>query len=30
VAEAAEHLAVCEHDREFAYGLDLLVSALVA
>jgi AcrR family transcriptional regulator len=30
VAEAAEHLAVCAHDREFAYGLDLLVSALVA
>jgi AcrR family transcriptional regulator len=30
VTEAAEHLAVCDHDREFDNGLDLLVSALVA
>ena len=29
VAEAAAHLAVCDHESEFAHGLDLLISALV-
>jgi TetR/AcrR family tetracycline transcriptional repressor len=29
VVESAAHLAVCDHDGEFAYGLDLLITALV-
>lgn len=28
VAEAAPHLAVCDHEEEFAFGLDLLVDTL--
>jgi AcrR family transcriptional regulator len=28
VVEAAPHLAVCDHEQEFSFGLDLLIAAL--